>query len=99
MPRYHRVPMNAITAGYGVDAADAWPAQLAQRTGWQVVAAGFYREIAKRGAIPLIEKALPAVLSDASLKLDPLHPSSQGHRVLAERTFDELRQMGFAAGR
>lgn len=172
---------DSITAGYGVDATEAWPAQLAQRTGWQVVAAGvsgdrtsggrerlpalldesapalviielggndllqhapeseivanleamigavrahgakvvlmaapqptalgvlaglsaagLYREIAKRDAVPLIEKALPTVLSDAKLKLDPLHPTAQGHRLLADKAFDELAALGFAARR
>lgn len=172
---------DSITAGYGVDAAEAWPAQLAQRTGWQVVAAGIsgdrtsggrvrlpalldesapalviielggndllqhapqseivanleamidaarahgakvvlmaapqptalgalaglsaaglYREIAKRDSVPLIENALPKILSNATLKLDLLHPTPQGHRELADRAFDELAAMGFAARR
>jgi acyl-CoA thioesterase I len=172
---------DSITAGYGVDTAEAWPAQLAQRTGWQVVAAGvsgdrtsggrarlpalldeaapalviielggndllqhvpeseivanleaminavrargakvvlmaapqptalgalaglsvagFYREIAKRDSVPLIENALPKILSNATQKLDPLHPTPQGHRELADRAFDELAAMGFAARR
>jgi len=47
----------------------------------------------------VIEKALPTVLSDANLKLDPLHPTAQGHRVLAERAADELADIGFGAKR
>jgi len=172
---------DSITAGYGVDAAEAWPAKLAERTGWNVIAAGvngdrtaggrarlpdlldehapalviielggndmlrgvgdaeivdnldamiaavrtrggkvaliaaprptalgaltglaaasFYRETAQRAKIPLIEKALPAVLSDASLKLDALHPNATGHRALAGRAVDELVAMGLVAKR
>ena len=43
-----------------------------------------YREIAKRLSVPLEGKALPAVLSDASLKSDPIHPNAAGYRRLAE---------------
>jgi len=45
------------------------------------------------------EQALPAVPSDANLRLDPLHPTAQGHRVLAERAADELADIGFVAKR
>ena len=172
---------DSITAGYGVEPQQAWPAQLAERTGWRVVAAGvsgdltdggrarlpalldehapslvvielggndllrrvpaadivanleamieaarargakvvlmaapqpnaigalaglspaaFYRDLAQRRKISLIEKALPAVLSDARLKLDMLHPTAEGHRVLAERAVDELAGIGFVARR
>lgn len=43
-----------------------------------------YREIAKRWSVPLEGKALPGVLSDASLKSDPIHPNAAGYRRLAE---------------
>jgi acyl-CoA thioesterase-1 len=169
---------DSITAGYGIDPALAWPAQLELLTGWHVVAAGisgdrtaggrerlpalldlhtpalviielggndmlrrvpegeivanleamiaaarshgakvaliavpqpnalgartglsaanFYRELARREQVPLVEKALPAVLSDAALKQDALHPTAEGHRVLAGRVHDELVAIGFA---
>jgi acyl-CoA hydrolase len=172
---------DSITAGYGVDAKEAWPAALAQRTSWHVVAAGIsgdrtagglerlpalldehvpalviielggndllrhlpeteiganlttmidnvrtrgarvvlmaapqptavgaltglsaaslYRDVAQRTKVPLIDKALPAVLSDARLKLDALHPTAEGHRVLADRALDELIAIGFVARR
>ena len=172
---------DSITAGYGVEASEAWPAQLAQRTGWRVIAAGIsgdrtaggrdrmpalleehspalviielggndllrhlpeteiaanldtmidnarahgakvvlmaapqptafgvltglsaahlFRDVAQRMKVPLIEKALPAVLSDPGLKLDALHPTPAGHRVLAERAFDELAAIGFVTRR
>ena len=172
---------DSITAGYGVDAKQAWPAELAQRTSWHVVAAGIsgdrtaggrerlpalldehapalviielggndllrhvpeieiganlatmienartrgakvvlmaapqptalgaltglsaaslYRDVAQRTKVPLIDKALPVVLSDARLKLDALHPTAEGHRVLADRALDELKAIGFVAQR
>ena len=172
---------DSITAGYGVEPQQAWPAQLAERTGWRVVAAGvsgdltdggrarlpalldehapslvvielggndllrrvpaadivanleamieaarargakvvlmaapqpnaigalaglspaaFYRDLAQRRKISLIEKALPAVLSDARLKLDMLHPTAEGHRVLAERAVGEFADIGLVARR
>lgn len=172
---------DSITAGYGIDSASAWPAQLAQRTGWQVVAAGvsgdrtaggverlpplleehspalviielggndmlrrvpdaeiaanlqrmienarargasvvlmappqptalgamtgfsaadLYRDVAKRTKVRLIEKAMPAVLSDSKLKIDMLHPTAEGHRLLAEKAAVELEAMGYASKR
>jgi len=172
---------DSITAGYGVGADAAWPAQLAKRTGWQVIAAGvsgdrtaggrarlpalldahspalvivelggndllrgvpprevaanleamiaavrehgakvvlmaapqpsalglvtglaaapLYGELGERAGVPLIENALPSVLSETELKLDTLHPTAEGHRVLAERADDELARLGFVAAR
>ena len=172
---------DSITAGYGVSAEAAWPAQLAQRTGWHVIAAGvsgdrtaggrerlpalldehapalviielggndmlrgvptarivanleamieaarargakavlmavpqpnalglltglapaaLYRDLGERAKVPLIEKALPAVLSQSKLKQDALHPSAEGHRVLAELAAGELEKIGFVGRR
>lgn len=55
----------------------------------------FYAEIAEERKIPLIGDAVPAVLSDPDLKLDPLHPNAEGHEALAGRTFDALRKLGY----
>jgi acyl-CoA thioesterase-1 len=172
---------DSITAGHGVDADQAWPARLAQRTGWRVVAAGvdgdrsaggrerlpalldehapvlviielggndllrgvtaaeiagnldamveavrargarvaliavpqpsaigaltglspagLYRELARRRGIPLVEKALPSVLSDERLRLDPVHPNAAGHQALAERAVAELEKTGLVPAR
>ena len=172
---------DSITAGYGVGAAEAWPALLAERTGWQVIAAGvngdrtaggrerlpalleanapqalvielggndmlrgvpdaiivanldvmidaavaaharvvlmavprpnalgaltgfsaatFYGELARRRGVALVERALPAVLSDSRLKLDALHPNAEGHRALAEKAVEELAAIGLVAKR
>ncbi|MEZ5616149.1 MAG: arylesterase [Rhodocyclaceae bacterium] len=55
----------------------------------------FYAELAEEGKVPLIDDALPAVLSDPGLKLDQLHPNAEGHRALAGRLFDALRKLGY----
>jgi len=167
---------DSISAGFGVDSDEAWPARLAQRTGWRVVAAGvngdrtaggrlrlpalidehapalvlielggndllrgvpapeiaanleamietarargarvalmaapqpsalgvltglapagLYAEIARRRKVPLVEKALPSVLSDEKLKQDAIHPNAAGHDALAERALAELARSG-----
>jgi len=172
---------DSITSGYGLAPEQAWPAQLAQRTGWKVIAAGvsgdrtaggrarlpallgehspalviielggndllrgvsaadivanleamiaaarahnarivlmaapqptamgtltgfsaapFYRDLATRQKVALIENALPAVLSESKLRLDALHPTAEGHAVLSERAVDELAKNGLLRAR
>jgi acyl-CoA thioesterase-1 len=167
---------DSITAGYGIDSSEAWPARLAGETGWRVVAAGvngdvtaggrerlpslldehvpalvvielggndllrhipeaqivanldamidtarahgarvalmavpqptaigaltglspagFYRDLAQRRQVVLIDRALPAVLSEDNLKQDAIHPNAAGHAALARRTADELKRAG-----
>jgi len=53
-----------------------------------------YREIARSLSVPLEEKALPAVLSDASLKSDYIHPNAAGYRRLAEAVAGLLKRSG-----
>ncbi len=170
---------DSISAGYGVEPDEAWPARLAQRTGWHIVTAGIngdrtsggrerlpalidehrpalvlielggndllrgvpaaqiagnldamiekarasgarvalmaapqpsllgavtglaaaslYADLAKQRKVPLIEKALPSVLSDEDLRQDAIHPNAAGHGVLAERAFEELARSGVVA--
>ena len=168
---------DSLTAGYGLTTGQAWPALLAEKTGWQVVNGGvsgdktgdalarlpalldehapklvlvtlggndmlrklpeeqtrgnlarilelirsrnaqpvllatpkpsvagvvfqslsppsFYAEIAKERKVPLIADAIAEVLSDPELKLDQLHPNAEGHKALAGKAFDALRQLG-----
>jgi len=73
------------------------PTALGALTG--LSAASLYRDVAQRTKVPLMDKSLPAVLSDARLKLDALHPTAEGHRVLADRALDELIAIGFVARR
>ena len=53
-----------------------------------------YREIAGSLSLPLEEKALSAVLSDASLKSDYIHPNAAGYRRLAEAIAGLLKKTG-----
>ncbi len=169
---------DSITAGYGLAPEQAWPAQLAARTGWKVVNGGvsgdtagdalarlpalleahapklvlvalggndmlrklpeaqtrgdlarivalargahalpvliatpkpsvagavfqrlaappFYAELAQELQMPLLEEAIPAVLSNPEFKLDPLHPNADGQTALAGKLFDGLRRLGY----
>lgn len=59
-------------------------------------AADFYRQVAGDHQVPLIEDALPDVLSDPRLKGDQLHPNVAGHALLATKIFEALRKIGYA---
>lgn len=59
-------------------------------------APGFYRELAAAQQVPLIEDAIPDVLSDPQLKADQIHPNAAGHVLLAETIFGELGAIGYA---
>lgn len=56
----------------------------------------FYAEIAKDKKVPLIEEAIPKVLSDTKLKGDQIHPNAAGHAKLGELIHAELKKIGFA---
>ena len=68
------------------------PTAMGTLTGFS--AASFYRDLAARRKVALIEDAMPAVLSDSKLKLDALHPTAEGHAALAARAADELTKIG-----
>jgi lysophospholipase L1-like esterase len=59
-------------------------------------AADFYRQVAETQQVPLIEDAIADVLSNPDLKVDALHPNVAGHALLAEKIFEELKEIGFA---
>jgi acyl-CoA hydrolase len=59
-------------------------------------AAEFYRLVAKDNQVPLIENALPDVLSNTDLKADQLHPNAAGHALLSNKIFDALKSIGYA---
>jgi acyl-CoA hydrolase len=73
------------------------PTALGAATG--LAPAGFYREIARRRGVPLVESALPSVLSEERLRQDPIHPNVAGHDALAQRAVDELRSIGIVPAR
>jgi acyl-CoA thioesterase-1 len=56
----------------------------------------YYAEIAKERKLPLIEDAIPKVLSDTNLKGDQIHPNAAGHAKLGELIHADLRKIGFA---
>ncbi|KAF0162720.1 MAG: lipolytic protein G-D-S-L family [Rhodocyclaceae bacterium] len=58
--------------------------------------ADFYAKVAKDKKVPLIEDALPEVLSDTALKSDQLHPNAAGHALLGEKIHEALKKIGFA---
>ena len=58
-------------------------------------AAEFYRPIAETHKIPLIEDALPEVLSDTKLKGDALHPNAAGHALLTTKIAKALADIGY----
>ena len=59
-------------------------------------AADFYRQVARDHQVPLIEEALPDVLSDPRLKGDQIHPNAAGHALLSKKIFEALRKTGYA---
>lgn len=59
-------------------------------------AADFYRQVASDNGVPLIEDAIPDVLSDPLMKADPLHPNAAGHALLTKKLYDALKSMGYA---
>ena len=56
----------------------------------------FYRQVARDHQVPLIEEALPDVLSDPRLKGDQIHPNAAGHALLSKKIFEALRKTGYA---
>lgn len=59
-------------------------------------AAEFYQQVAREHQVPLIEDALPEVLSNTDLKADQLHPNVAGHALLSKKIFDGLKAIGYA---
>ena len=57
-------------------------------------AATFYGEIAKDLGVHYEGEVINAVLRDAALRSDPIHPNAQGYRRIAERLADFLKKSG-----
>jgi lysophospholipase L1-like esterase len=66
----------------------------APQPGFSVTPPEFYAAIAKEFRLPYEEGVIGAVLRDASLKSDPVHPNGKGYRVIAERLAAGLRKSG-----
>ncbi len=56
--------------------------------------AGFYAELAEELDLPYDGATLPAILTQPSLKSDPIHPNAKGYRKLAEAVAELLRRSG-----
>lgn len=57
-----------------------------------------YATLAAEAQLPLVANVFAEVLSDPSLKADPIHPNAPGYRRLAEGIADQLRRSGLLAG-
>ncbi|MBF0434442.1 MAG: arylesterase [Magnetococcales bacterium] len=56
--------------------------------------ASFYYDIAKQSQVPLENKAMATILSQAALKADFIHPNAEGYRVFANAIAHLLRTRG-----
>lgn len=57
-------------------------------------AATFYGDLAKELSVPYEGEIINAVLRDAALKSDPIHPNANGYRRIAERLAAFFKQSG-----
>ena len=53
-----------------------------------------FKKISESTDIVFIEKVLPKVLADKSLKSDTVHPNKDGYRVMAETIYSVLKESG-----
>jgi acyl-CoA thioesterase-1 len=56
--------------------------------------AAIYAELASEQKLPLVDGVLASILSDTTLKADPIHPNATGYRKLAEGIADRLIRAG-----
>src|SRR5690606_14237151 len=69
------------------------PSAFAAVTG-RLADSPIYAALAAEEDALLIEDALSDVLSEGSLRADPIHPNAAGYRLLAERIADALARAG-----
>jgi acyl-CoA thioesterase-1 len=62
--------------------------------GFSVTPLKFYASIAEEYGIPYEEGIIGQVLTDSTLKADPIHPNARGYRIIAERLAETLKQSG-----
>lgn len=53
-----------------------------------------YENLASELDVAFDGDVLPDILSDPSLKSDPIHPNAEGYRRMAERLFERLTELG-----
>lgn len=54
-----------------------------------------YEEVAEEENIPLITGVLADILSTPSLKSDQVHPNNKGYKILANKIYEKLKEVGF----
>ena len=62
--------------------------------GLRVSPPAFYAGIAQDYAIPYEDAVMTQVLTDETLKSDPIHPNASGYRRIAERVAQRLKESG-----
>lgn len=67
--------------------------------GGQLPDSPIYAEIAQEEGMLVVDGVLAAVLSDASLKADPIHPNAKGYEQLAAGIARRLHESGLLNGR
>ena len=55
--------------------------------------AEIYGRLGDEFDVPVLEDTLGEILTDASLKADPIHPNAQGHEVLAAAVAEEIEPL------
>lgn len=61
--------------------------------------AAIYEDIAKEFGALYIPQVMKGILSDATLKSDPIHPNGAGYRLIAERIAERVRPLLHEADR
>ncbi len=56
--------------------------------------ATFYQEIATEHQLVFVDNILGKILSDASMKSDPIHPNKIGYQLMAETIFTAMQKSG-----
>lgn len=69
------------------------PSALGAATG-RLAPAGFCAALGSRREVMLVNDAVSDVLSNAQLRLDPLHPNAAGHMALSEKLEKAFRAAG-----
>lgn len=79
---------DSLTFGYGVHLSQRWTQLCAQETGWELVNEGINGDTTGG----MLARMQGGVL--AELLLDGLHPTPEGHRLMARRLSAQLKRQG-----
>jgi lysophospholipase L1-like esterase len=53
-----------------------------------------YSSVAEQTNVLFIDDLIPEILSDASLKSDPIHPNKEGYKIMAQTLLDIMKEAG-----